>query len=60
MNEEIIFKWDREWDRKFVGKWIWKSGWPKGKSHCSFSKQYKNLEKLLEIPIALSICDWVE
>ena len=20
MNEEIIFKWDREWDKEFVGK----------------------------------------
>ena len=26
MNEEIIFKWNREWDREFVGKCIWKSG----------------------------------
>ena len=24
MNEEIIFKWDREWDREYVGKCIWK------------------------------------
>ena len=26
MNEEIIFKWNREWDRESVGKCIWKSG----------------------------------
>ena len=26
MNEEIIFKWDREWDRESVGKCIWKVG----------------------------------
>ena len=25
MNEEIIFKWDKDWDREFVGKCIWKS-----------------------------------
>ena len=25
MNEEIIFKWDKEWDRKFVGNCIWKN-----------------------------------
>ena len=24
MNEEIIFKWDREWDRESVKKYIWK------------------------------------
>ena len=26
MNEEIIFKWNREWDRESIGKCIWKSG----------------------------------
>ena len=26
MNEEIIFKWDREWDRESVWKCIWKVG----------------------------------
>ena len=41
MNEEIIFKWDREWDRELVGKCIWKSGLVKSKYHCSFSKQAK-------------------
>ena len=25
MNEEIIFKWDKDWDREFVEKCIWKS-----------------------------------
>ena len=24
MNEEIIFKWDKEWDRESIGKSIWK------------------------------------
>ena len=38
MNEEIIFKWDREWDREDVGKCIWKSGYVKIKCHCLFSK----------------------
>ena len=34
MNEEIIFKWDKEWDRESVEKCIWKSG---------YGKQYKRL-----------------
>ena len=38
MNEEIIFKWDREWDREYAGKCIWKSGYVKIKCHCLFSK----------------------
>ena len=25
MNEEIIFKWDREWDRESVGKHIYEN-----------------------------------
>ena len=49
MNEEIIFKWDREYNRESVGKCIWKSGKVKVKCHCLFSKQYKNLENLLEM-----------
>ena len=49
MNEEIIFKWDRECDRESVRKCIWKNGYLKGKSHCSFSKQYKNLSNLLKM-----------
>ena len=38
MNEEIIFKWDRENDRESVGKYIWKSRKVKVKYHCSLSK----------------------
>ena len=48
-NEEIIFKWDREWIKNLLENVFGKSGWLKGKSHCSFSKQYKNLESLLEM-----------
>ena len=38
MNEEIIFKWDKECDRESVGKCIWKSGYVKTKCHYLFSE----------------------
>ena len=41
MNEEIIFKWDREWDRESVGKCIWKvnSSPSDLMSYCSWAKK---------------------
>ena len=52
MNEEILFKWDRE----SVGKYIWKSEYVKAKCHCLFSKQYKNLSNLLKVLREIMSC----
>ena len=46
MNEEIIFKSNKVKRIEFVKKSIWKSEYVKAKNNCSFSKKYKNLEKL--------------
>jgi len=48
MNEEIIFKWDREKIESLLES-VFEKLSKKNKYNCSLSKQYKNLKNLLKI-----------